>query len=184
MPVSISDATNIVSVEVFIQYDTDVLTVFSAPDSPTSTTGTMSAGWSVQTNTELAGNLETLKIAMATDDLTSTGAQTLINVHFSVNDPAPLARVPDFSDLTLTHVLLNDGIPPNVKINGQITVIGTDGTLDSSPEQFIPRDTLTLTVVDADAILPAARAKTTLALPSPTSTTATWSTPRSPKTRR
>ena len=36
----------------FIEYDTDLLTVFSAPDSPTSSVGTLSEGWAVETNTE------------------------------------------------------------------------------------------------------------------------------------
>ncbi|MBT4496904.1 MAG: hypothetical protein HOC74_04245, partial [Gemmatimonadetes bacterium] len=150
IPVSLSEASGIVSAEVFVEYDTALLTVFSAPQSPTSSAGTLTDGWTVQTNTEPgAGSLETLKIAVATDENAVTGAQTLIKVNFTVND----VRVPAASPLTLTHVLLNNGNPPNIKVNGLVTLVGTDGTIDSSPAQIVPRQDITVTVVDADADL-------------------------------
>jgi len=147
----ISDIAGIIAAEVFVEYDTDVLTVFSAPQSPTSSSGTLTAGWSVQANTEPGvGSLETLKIAVATDQSGATGPQTLIEVNFTVNDVSPSQRVPASSVLNLTHVLLNDGNPPNIKVNGLVTLTGNDGTIGSLPAQFIPREDLTVTVVDAD----------------------------------
>jgi len=151
VPVSIDEAAGLVAAEVFIEYDTALLTVFSAPDSPTSSTGTLTDSWSVETNTEAGvGTLETLKIAIATDENAVTGPQTLINVHFSVND----VRVPASSPLTLTHVLLNNGDPANVAVDGLVTLVGTTGTIvaapPSDPDQVVPRETITVTVVDAD----------------------------------
>lgn len=147
IPVSISEASGIVAAEVFIEYDTALLTVFSAPDSPTTSVGTLSEGWSVATNTEAGtGTLERLKIALATDQSSVTGTQMLINVHFTVKD----VREPASSLLTLTHVLLNDGIPENVTIDGLVTLVGNDGTIATDVAQIIPRESITVTVTDAD----------------------------------
>ena len=150
IPISIDAASGIRAAEVFIEYDTNLLAVFSAPSSPTSSVGTLTEDWAVETNTEAgAGSLETLKIAMATDESSVSGPQTLINVLFTVND----VRVPASSPLTLTHVVLNNGTPPSTAVDGLVTLVGDDGSLTSVPEQFIPRETITVTVVDLDADL-------------------------------
>ncbi|MBT4503316.1 MAG: T9SS type A sorting domain-containing protein [Gemmatimonadetes bacterium] len=147
LPITLSDATDIISAELFVEYDSALLTVFSPA---TSSTGTLSQGWSVQTNTELgAGTLKTLKIALATDQSSATGAQTLINLRFTVND----VRVPASSALALTHVLLNAGDPPNITVDGLVTLVGNDGSISSAPPTFIPREDLTVTVTDLDADL-------------------------------
>jgi hypothetical protein len=150
IPVSLNEAGGLVSAEVFLEYDTSLLTVFSDPNTPTSSQGTLTETWTVETNTESgAGSLETLKIAMATDQSSVTGPVTLINVKFTVND----VRTPASSPLTLTHVLLNDGSPTAVPTDGSVTLVGNDGTITSLPAQIIPRETITLTVVDLDADL-------------------------------
>ena len=147
IPVSLSEATGVRAAEVFIEYDTALLAVFS---SPTSSAGTLSEGWAVETNTESgAGTLETLRISVATDESSVTGPQTLINVHFSVHD----VRVPASTALTLTHVVLNNGSPPNTPIDGLATLVGNDGSVSGLPAEFIPRETLPVTVVDLDADL-------------------------------
>jgi hypothetical protein len=156
IPVALDYSTDVVAGEVFIKYDTALLTVFSAPDSPTSSVGTLTDGWTVETNTEPgAGTLETLKIAVATDQSSATGAQTLIDVKFTVND----VRVPSSSPLTLAYVLLNADDPTSTPTSGSVTLVGNTGTIVaegpnvSDPTQVVPRQTITVTVVDADADL-------------------------------
>ncbi len=146
IPVDISSTTNlnIVAAEIFVAYDGDLLTAFSA-----GTTGTLAAGnWTVQTNVVVgnATNIDTLKIAMATDNDVLTGAGTLININFQVADQ----RSPASSPLTLSHMLFNDGNPLNTTTDGSVTIIGTDGSIASAPAQFVPREAITVTVTDLD----------------------------------
>ena len=145
IPVSISDATGIIAGEVFVEYDTDLLTLVGV-----SSVGTLSDGWSVESNTEAGlGTLEKVKIALATDVNAATGPATWIDINFTVND----VRLPTSSALTLSDVLLNDGTPTNVTTDGLVTLVGNDGSIGSSPALFIPRDDLTVSVTDLDADL-------------------------------
>ena len=78
VPVQVGDVTgrDIVSAEVFVAYDGDLLTAISADAS-----GTLLVGnWSVETNiVEGVGtNIDTIKMAMATDEDVLTGAGLLI----------------------------------------------------------------------------------------------------------
>ena len=144
VPVQVSETSGagIVSAEVFICYDGDLLT-------PTGVdiTGTLlTPDWAVETNIEDGGQIDTYKIAMATDDDVLVGAGTLVNITFQVANN----RVPSSSALTLKHVLFNDGDPGNVTTDGSLTLTGTDGTITSLPATIIPRETVTITVVDAD----------------------------------
>ena len=50
------------------------------------------------------------------------GGQTQ-GVDFTVAD----RRSPAYSDLTLTHVLFNDGTPANTTTHGSVTLVGIDG---------------------------------------------------------
>ena len=147
IPVQVTDTSSkgVVAAEVFICYDGDLLTPVSAD-----LTGTLAAvDWSIETNIEDGGQIDTYKIAMATDDEVLVGAGDLVKVNFQVAD----VRVPSFSDLVLKHVLFNDGTPTNTATDGSLTITGTDGTITSLPATIIPRETLTITVVDADADL-------------------------------
>jgi DNA-binding beta-propeller fold protein YncE len=145
VPVTLSDATGVIAAELTVEYDTALLTLVGA-----SSTGTLTDGWSVETNTQTGGgSLEQLIMAMATDQSAAIGAQTLIELDFTVND----VRAPASSVLALSGVLLNDGNPPNVTIDGLVTLVGNDGSIGSLPAQFIPRDDLTITVIDLDADL-------------------------------
>ena len=144
VPVQLSETsgTGIVSAEIFLCYDGDLLTPLS-----TDLTGTLAAsGWSIQSNIEEGGPIDTYKIAMATDDDVLFGAGTLVNITFQVAD----VRVPSTSALQLKHVLFNDGTPPNLATDGSLTILGTDGTIASLPATIIPRETVTVTVLDAD----------------------------------
>ena len=162
IPVSLDYSTDVVAGEVFIEYDTALLTVFSPP---TSSLGTLTDGWTVETNTEPGvGTLETLKIAVATDQSGATGPQNLIDVKFTVND----VRTPASSPLTLAYVLLNANNPTNTPTSGSVTLVGNTATIDAvAPvdagldepagdpvtDQAVPRQLITVTVVDSDADL-------------------------------
>ena len=146
IPVSIDNATGIISGELTVEYDTDLLTFSSV-----SSTGTLTDGWSVESNTEAGSgpSLEKILIATAVGQSAAFGAQTLININFTVND----VRVPASSALALSDVVLNNGTPANVTIDGSVTLVGNDGTIDSSPQQVDPPNNITVTVVDLDADL-------------------------------
>ena len=127
----------------FVEFDGDLLSVLS-----TSTSSTLlTSNWSVETNVEQGtGSTDILKIAMATDDDVLSGAGDLIHITFQTAD----VRQPTTVPLVLSHALFNDGDPGTTTADGSITFVGTDGTIDSSPATIIPRQTITLTVVDAD----------------------------------
>ena len=147
IPVQVTDTSGkgVVAAEVFICYDGDLLTPISAD-----LTGTLAAvDWSIETNIEDGGQIDTYKIAMATDDEVLVGAGDLVKVTFQVAN----VRVPAFSDLVLKHVLFNDGTPTNTAIDGSLTIIGNTATITSLPATIIPRETITITVVDADTDL-------------------------------
>ena len=146
VPVQVDDTTDqdIVSAEVFLAYDGDLLTAQSVD-----LTGTLLVGdWAVETHI-VEGNgthVDTIKMAMATDEDVLVGAGTLINVNFQVAD----IRHPASSVLELTHVLLNDGTPENATTDGSVMLVGGDGSIVSVPEEIIPRWSIDVTVDDVD----------------------------------
>ena len=145
VPVSISDASGLVSAELFVEFDTALLTLTGV-----NSTGTLTDGWSVESNTETgSGSLETVMLAMATDNSSVSGSATLVELVFAVAD----VRVPASSPLTVQHALLNNGTPGVIAADGSVTVVGVDGSIASLPEQIIPRQGIAVTVVDADADL-------------------------------
>jgi outer membrane protein assembly factor BamB len=145
-PVQLSDidGQGIVAAEIFVAFDSDLLTPSSSPVSST----TMTSAWTIETNVvEGSGTpIDTLKIAMA-DEVALTGAGDLLTLHFDVAD----IRVPYTSPLALVHVLFNDGTPPATSVDGSVKLIGTTATTGFLPLLgAIPRETLTLSVNDAD----------------------------------
>ena len=146
IPVRVGDTTgqDIVSAELFLAYDGDLLTAVSA-----AATGTLLIGdWAIETNIVegIATNIDTIKMAMATDEDALTGAGTLIHVNFQVAD----IRHPASSPLTLTHVLLNDGDPENAPTDGSVTLVGIDGVITSLPAEILPRWSIGVSVYDID----------------------------------
>lgn len=146
VPVQVSETTaaNIVSAEVFLAYDGNLLTALSVDAINTLLVG----DWSVERNI-VDGNgtpMDTVKIAMATDNDALTGSGVLIYVDFTVAD----LRAPASSPLTLTHVLFNDGTPNEAVLDGSVTLIGVDGTIVNDPAEIIPRENIFITVTDAD----------------------------------
>jgi CSLREA domain-containing protein len=146
VPVRAGDTSGrgIVSAELFVSYDGDLLTAFSA-----GLTGTLAeSGWSAEVHiVEGDGaNIDTIKIAMATDDDVLSGAGALIYIDFQVAD----IRNPTSSPLTLEHVLFNDGAPPNMPIDGSVTLVGADGSIVNDPTEIIPREEIAVTVIDVD----------------------------------
>ena len=146
VPIRVSNTTDkdIVSAEVFVAYDGDLLTAISSGASGT----LLTEDWSVETNIVegIATPIDTIKMAMATDDDVLSGEGVLINVNFQVAD----IRHPASSPLTLTHVLFNDGTPDYVSTDGSVTLVGVDGSITSLPEQIIPRWSIDVTVDDTD----------------------------------
>jgi enediyne biosynthesis protein E4 len=146
IPVQVTDTSGggIVSAEVFVSYDGDLLTAFS-----TGLTGTLAAsGWSAETNI-VEGNgtaIDTVKIAMATDNDVLSGAGTLIYIDLQMGN----VRIPASSPLTLEHVLFNDGTPPNTTTDGSVTLVGVDGSIAHDPTEIIPREDIAVMVTDAD----------------------------------
>ncbi len=147
VPVEVAetDGEGIVSAEIFVVFDGDLLTPFSSPVSSTS----MTSAWTIETNI-LEGNgtsIDTLKIAMA-DEVALTGAGNLLALHFDVAD----IRVPYTSPLALVHVLLNDGAPGAFATDGSVKLVGTTASTGVTPITgvIIPRETITINVNDAD----------------------------------
>ena len=148
IPISISEASGIVSVEVTVEYDTDLLAFVDVDATGTLTDPGPPDEWAVEFNTEPgSGTLERVRIAAAVSQSAATGQYTLVNVNFTVRDQP---RVPDSSPLTLLNVLLNDGTPSNTTVDGSVTLVGNAGTITSLPPTFYPREDLTVTVVDLD----------------------------------
>lgn len=135
----------IVSAELFVAYDGDLLTPFSSPVSST----TMTSVWTIETNV-VEGNgtpIDTLKIAMA-DEVALSGSGDLLILGFDVAD----IRVPYTSPLELVHVLFNDGTPQVAATDGSVKLIGTTGTTGVTPisATIIPRETITININDID----------------------------------
>ena len=146
VPVRVDDTTglNIISAEVFVAYDGDLLTATGVDINGS----LLTAGWSIETN-GVEGNgtpIDTLKIAMATDDDVLVGEGELIFANFEVAD----IRHPAYSPLELTHVLFNDGDPVAIAEDGSVTLVGVDGTVASDPDTVLPRWAIEVTVADAD----------------------------------
>lgn len=145
IPVEVTDTSGkgIVSAEIFIAYDGDLITAFSP-----GLTGTLATGWSLESNIVQGNgtNIDTIKIAMATDDDVLSGAGTLVNLSFQVAD----VRVPSSTTLELKHVLFNDGIPTNTTTDGSLTITGNDAVATLSVTSVIPRESITFTISDID----------------------------------
>ncbi len=143
LPVAITRVDSaIVSAELFVTFDNALLTF-----SGVSTTGALANGWTVESNIVSGlGGIDTLKIAAATDNSAITAEGTLLYLDFQTAD----LRAPASSALDIAHVLLNDGRPGALGIDGSLTLVGTDGTIISLPETIIPRWSLDVSVADVD----------------------------------
>ena len=149
IPIQIGETTGagVVSVELFISYDGALL----IPQAPPVTTTAMTMEWTLEHNIEQGDgtSIDLLKIAMATDDAVLVGSGSLVTLHFDVVDQ----RSPAFSPLVLEHALLNDGTPSVVTTDGSVMIVGTDGQITSLPGEIIPRWSVGVSVIDADADL-------------------------------
>ncbi|MBT4497825.1 MAG: hypothetical protein HOC74_08895, partial [Gemmatimonadetes bacterium] len=144
VPVSLSNvpSSGIVSAEVFLSYDSSLLTVNGVQ-----TTGALSEGWSIQTNIiPGTGDMKILKIAAATNNLDIVTDGTLFDIDFTMAD----IRSPASSPLILEHVLLNDGDPENTTTDGSVTLVGVGGTIANDPTEIIPREDIIVIVTDID----------------------------------
>lgn len=146
IPVSIGNTSGlgVVSAELFVTYDGDLLIPTATPVSRLG----MTTGWTLEYNIEQGNGtpIDTIKVAMA-DEAALTGSGDIAMLHFTVTDQ----RSPAYSDLGLTHVLLNDGTPPAITIDGSVTLVGNTATIETDVTEIIPREPITVTVTDADA---------------------------------
>jgi len=146
VPVQMGSTTGlgIISAEVFVAYDGDVLTAFSVASSNT----LLTPEWAIVTNIVEGVDtpMDTLKMAMATAEDALSGEGALIHLRFQVAD----IRSPASSALSLVHVLFNDGTPGHTPSHGSVTLVGTEGTLAMVPETILPRWPIQVTVTDAD----------------------------------
>ena len=146
VPVHIGETSGagIVSAELFVSYDSDLLTPRPTP----ATTTTMTAGWALEHNIEPGDGtpIDVLKIAMATDENMLMGSGDLVTLHFDVAD----RRSPAMSPLVIEHALLNDGTPGVVTTDGSVTLVGTNGVIASLPSEILPRWSIGVSVYDLD----------------------------------
>ena len=146
IPVRVTDTSGrgIVAVEVFVSFDTDLLTPLPVlPSNPLA-----SPGWTVVANVVLGigTTIDTLKAVMATDVDTLAGAGTLLDIPFAVAD----RRLPAASPVTIEHLLFNDGNPAALVDHGELRLVGTDASLTLSPGEIELPDFVQVTVADAD----------------------------------
>ena len=156
VPVRLSHSGDpeIVSAELFVSFSSgssgQLLPVVS---SGVSAMGLLS-GWSLESNVAFSGaptanRIDTLKMAMATDDdpIGDTGGlRDLLTLSFQVGD----IRHPATASLKLEHVLFNDGVPGYLAVDGSIKVVGTDGAITSQPSEILPRWSVGVSVYDLD----------------------------------
>ena len=146
IPVGFTDTLDqgILSAEVFFAYDGDLLTAFSVGISNT----LLTSAWLIETNIVdgIGTSMDTIKMAMATDDDTLSGAGTLINVNFQIAG----TRHPASSPLTLTHVYFNNSTPDESIKDGSVTLVGTEGVITSLPSEILPRWSIGVSVYDLD----------------------------------
>jgi YVTN family beta-propeller protein len=145
VPVRVSDTSGegVVSAEVFATYDGDLLL------SPVVEAGSLlTPDWTVESHViqGVGTAMDTLRIAMATDDDTLSGSGSLANLRFRVAD----VRHPASTPVRLAHVLVNAGSPGNVRDDGSVKLIGFDGIITRDKAQVIPREAIAVQVVDAD----------------------------------
>jgi hypothetical protein len=146
IPLSINQFKDVVAIEAFIEYDASVLTYTGV--TMLSGLATLPEEWTLVSNDEAsAGNLRTVKIAMAVSQNNDFGPSKLADVHFTMND---LRAAPVSTALVFTNVLLNDGTPASVGLDGSVLLVGINGTLTALPTPIVPRDDITVTVVDVD----------------------------------
>jgi len=114
IPVNIGNTTGrgIISAELTIQYDSQVLTAIDA-----NLSGTLAADWLIFANTQTSGQIV---ISMAGANPLS-GSGVLVNVRFSVS---ATARSGATYLITFSRARLNDGTPNAAPIPGVFTVGG------------------------------------------------------------
>ncbi len=146
IPLSINQFKDVVAVEAFIEYDASVLTYTGV--TMLSGLATLPEEWTLVSNDEpVVGNTRIVKIAMAVSENNDFGPSKLADVHFTMND---LRAAPVSTALAFSNVLLNDGSPASVGLDGSVLLVGINGTLTALPTPIVPRDDITVTVVDVD----------------------------------
>ena len=144
VPIRVTDTTNqdIVAVEIFISSDASVADILGID-----TTGTLVGGWTLE-DTVISGadGLDTLKAVMTTHADNLEGAGDLFKLRVQTAN----TRQPASTDLKLVHVYFNEEDRKTESQSGALKLVGTDGTVETSPSKVSPGDQVTITVTDAD----------------------------------
>ena len=108
----------------------------------------LGADWTLVAHNAVSSTTEidTLKIAMASNGTALSGAGILAEIHFEAADWRRAGSTP----LVLEHVLFNDGTPGHAAAHGVLRIVGADAALQILPQQVVPPDTLALNVADED----------------------------------
>ena len=132
----------LVAFETFVAYDRRVLTPIGVESQ-----GHLSDGWVIVDNI-VPGNddIDVLRIAAATAQTELSGPGTLYHIAFATT---PVAQ-PAMSDIGLPHALFNNGNPSPTVVDGQLVIVGHDGTLSVSPQHLIPPTIIEIRVEDPD----------------------------------
>jgi hypothetical protein len=138
-----TDGMGIVSAEVRLSYDGDLLTATSVDGTNSLLTPSWSLGMEVA-----QGNgtpVDTVRVTMdtAADMLTGTGA--LFRISFDVAD----WRSPASSPLIADYVLFNEGVPQPLTASASFVLTGSDGRTQVTAVAQ-PGDTVLVQVIDAD----------------------------------
>ena len=145
VPINISSAPlgdGITGVDVFLRYDSDLVSA-----SAVVTAGTATAGWTIATNIvpDISGSLDEIRISAANSialDVPTTGV--LFYVTFTAENLTAGGSTP----VTFELAELNESAVGATA--GSITIGGYDGALTLAPLDIIPGDDINVTLVDAD----------------------------------
>ncbi len=132
--------------EVFLTYDAGLLTpIHVLPGDLLD-----NKNWHLAANPIESSNsdspIDTLRIALATDVDTLSGAGALVLAHFQVAD----LRRPAATDLRIEHLSLNGGAIIPEREDGVVRLVGIDAVTATVPSPVLMHDTLHVTVTDHD----------------------------------
>lgn len=146
VPVRFTDTSGLglVATEIFLTYDGDLLTpVDVLPADLVDTLQWQLAAHAVEGQ---GTAVDTLRIALATDIDTLSGAGALVHVRFAVAD----LRHPAASAMAIAHLALNDGQPTANAENGALRLVGASAILVLQPNPIQLHESLHVAIADAD----------------------------------
>ena len=146
VPVGFTDSSagEVLAAELFVSYDGGLLSPVDVRPADL----VDPSQWQLASNTlEGAGTeVDTLRIAMATDTDALSGDGVLVRARFAVAD----LRRPAATGLAIEHLALNDGGLAAAAQDGRVTLVGSDARLAARPARIVMHDSLHIAVTDPD----------------------------------